>query len=269
MLDLKKIVNKYDNFILDVWGVLHDGMDALPHAVEFVRYLKNNNKKFCILSNSPRPRKNVHDKLLKLGFDIEENLITTSGEFFLSIFQKFANDNIYVLGEERNVDLLKNVTIQRAESIEKAQLLLMLFFANSLDEVALQRPILEKAAQLQVKMLCTNPDIVAQEGKGIIYTQGTFAQIYKEYNGEVIYFGKPYRDIYEYVFNQYNFKKDATLMIGDSLATDIRGAKNYGIDSLLLFTGIHNESKDAEALFAEYDCSTTFRLDNLQLNDML
>ena len=263
-MDLKKIIEKYDNFILDVWGILHDGVNAIPHSIKFVDELQALNKKFCILSNAPRPKETVHAKLVDLGFKLDKEAITTSGDFFLSCLHEYSKEKFYVLGEELNTDLLKGIEINRTESLEQAQYILVLLYANSEKQVAAQKQILERSAREGLKMICVNPDISAQHGSSITYTQGTFAKIYKDLGGDVIYFGKPHQLIYEYLFNKYRFDKQNTLMIGDSLATDIRGASNYGFDSMMVLTGIHANEQDLKSQFINYNCKPTYVLDNLK-----
>ena len=78
---LSEIYNLYDAFIIDLWGVMHNGIKLYPNAMEVVENLNNNNKKITFLSNAPRPNKNVINFLKKLNMD-EKYLkkVLTSGE---------------------------------------------------------------------------------------------------------------------------------------------------------------------------------------------
>ena len=72
----------YDGFILDQYGVLHNGEHPLPGVLETLRELKQKSKKLIILSNTSSPAKSTLDKLRKLGFDPEwfDSGAVTGGE---------------------------------------------------------------------------------------------------------------------------------------------------------------------------------------------
>ena len=63
---LSKIVEKYDIFILDQWGVMHDGVIAYPHAIDCVNKLLQLKKKLIIISNTSKRNKVTFDQLVKL-----------------------------------------------------------------------------------------------------------------------------------------------------------------------------------------------------------
>ena len=74
---LKEIYNNYDTFIIDLWGVMHNGIMLNPRAIEAVENLQKNSKKFVFLSNAPRPSSNVVDFLLKICRDQKISLLIT------------------------------------------------------------------------------------------------------------------------------------------------------------------------------------------------
>ena len=87
-------------------------------------------------------------------------------------------------------------------------------------------------------MVCTNPDLVVHRGLKREYCAGTLAEIFKKLGGEVIYFGKPYPEVYNQSFDNKNKK---ILSIGDNLNTDIKGANLLNFDSLIISNGIHKK----------------------------
>jgi len=125
---------------------------------------------------------------------------------------------------------------------------------------------LKQAARLGLPAKCANPDQIAPQGDEFIYTPGTFARKYEILGGKVDYYGKPYTPIYRYLLNQIPqpvLSKSRILAIGDSMATDITGAFNYGIDSLLLLGGVHpnvdiNSSNSLEELFSSFQARPSF-----------
>ena len=47
-------------------------------------------------------------------------------------------------------------------------------------------------------MVCTNPDLIVHRGSKTEYCAGSVAAIFEKLGGKVIYFGKPYPDIYKF-----------------------------------------------------------------------
>ena len=72
---------RYDGFVLDLWGVIHDGVNAFPHAVDCLRRLRQANKRTLLLSNVPRPNAPVQAMMRHMGIadDLYTDLLT-SGE---------------------------------------------------------------------------------------------------------------------------------------------------------------------------------------------
>jgi ribonucleotide monophosphatase NagD (HAD superfamily) len=111
---------------------------------------------------------------------------------------------------------------------------------------------MQEAIKLNLPAVCPNPDLVAYRGNTPIYTGGTFAKIYEDMGGKVYYFGKPNKSFYELTLKLYDgphYSKKAILGIGDNIETDILGANNFAIDSLLIKkTGLCKKYNDGELL---------------------
>ena len=131
---------------------------------------------------------------------------------------------------------------------------------NSLDYY---KDLLKKYTKL--KMVCTNPDLVVHRGSVREYCAGSVAAIFEKLGGNVIYIGKPYPEIYNFCMN----KKESVLAIGDNIQTDIRGANNMKIDSLLITSGIHKDeffnlsSKDYDKILRNYNTQTNYYQERL------
>jgi HAD superfamily hydrolase (TIGR01450 family) len=114
---------------------------------------------------------------------------------------------------------------------------------QGLAEFALQ---LEKLSALGKTLFLSNPDVFApfriDDGKHPVATQGAIGFYYeKVFGGKVLYFGKPFVEIFEFAKKVSSSENDKILMIGDTLWTDVLGAHNAGIDSALVMTGISGE----------------------------
>ena len=126
-------------------------------------------------------------------------------------------------------DLKKN-----KKDLEDADFILCTgFFDGNKDSLDFYKNLLKNYTQL--KMICTNPDLIVHRGSKKEYCAGTLAEIFKKLGGKVIYFGKPYPEIYKFCIK----KNETVLVIGDNIHTDIKGANNMRFDSLFITGGIH------------------------------
>lgn len=262
---LNELIAKYNSFILDIWGVVHDGKILIPGAEEFIHTLKLHNKNFCFLSNAPRPAAVTHKRFVDIGLNgIDINKITTSGDLFRTKVDEILGTKICILGEEMNTDLLAGIDISRATQVDAADFLLILTFGYSEADLMQHNDIFKQAIAKGIIMLCPNPDIIVFNNGKPCYTPGAFARIYENMGGKVNYYGKPHKEAYEYAFTKYAMDPKKTIMIGDSLETDIKGAANAEIDSLLVLTGIHSTETELDELYKRYNVEPTYVASNLR-----
>ena len=259
---LKEIYNSYDTFILDQWGVMHDGVKGYLKAIKCVEKLFSENKNLIIISNSSKRKKPSLNRLPVLGFNSDHfKEVMTSGEM---IWQSLSNENYNViqnLGKncfhicdqfnEEGKDFLKGLEKYKlVENIDESDFILGCTpFSNTkvLDYV----PILDIAIKKNIPFLCANPDFETistpmNMNENNIFCMGAIAELYKSIGGKIFLLGKPNIDIYiESTKNINKLKKSRILAIGDSLHHDIKGAIEFGIDSLLITsTGIHHRLFD-------------------------
>ena len=126
------------------------------------------------------------------------------------------------------------------------------------------RARLEIMLKRKLLMVCGNPDVVVERGPRLVYCAGAIADLYATMGGEVIYAGKPYRPIYEMALQKAEVAAgrraplDRVLAIGDSVRTDLKGARAVGVDFLFVTSGIHaeelggREQPDTAALAATF-----------------
>tara|TARA_X000001036_G_scaffold29473_1_gene24337 strand:- start:363 stop:1187 length:825 start_codon:yes stop_codon:yes gene_type:complete len=233
---LKSIFNDYDTFVIDLWGVIHNGIKLHQSAIEVLRNLKKNNKEFFLISNAPRPKNSVAKFLKKL--DLEEKYfdhIYTSGDASLEALRlkKFGN-KFFHIGPPKDFDLFKDFQENKTNLIEESEYLLCTglfdFEENNLDYYS---KFLNK--YVDKKLICTNPDLIVHRGSKEEYCAGSVAKIFQNIGGSVIYYGKPYPDIYKNCIKD----KKKVLAIGDNLNTDIKGANIMNYHSLFILNGVH------------------------------
>jgi len=245
---LAEIYHKYNAFFIDLWGVVHNGVKLYPGAIEVLINLKKLNKKFVLLSNAPRPSKNVEKFLINLKMDktIAKNVFTSGEAALRSLKKNIYGKNFYHLGPQRDTDLFKEFE-RNKKSLDDADFILCTgFLENKKDSLDYYKNLLKK--HLNLKMICTNPDLVVHRGFRKEYCAGTLAAIFEELGGKVVYFGKPYPEIYNFCRK----KNEIILAIGDNIRTDVKGANNMKFDSLFITGGIHKD-EFANIPYSDYD----------------
>ncbi len=253
---LKEIIDNYDIFILDQWGVLHDGKRGYKHSIKCVDNLFQNNKKLIIISNSSRRKENTVKRLPKLGFNSKYFLeIMTSGEMiWQSLYKKNHNfikkikKNCYFIYDQSkndSKDFIKGLERYNfVKKIEDADFILACSTTpglNTIDYV----PILIQAIEKDLPFVCANPDYetVENSSNNLIICMGAIAELYTKLGGKTFSLGKPTTDIYDKATKKIQkLNKRRVLAIGDSIFHDIQGANLFGIDSLLITSGIHHLS---------------------------
>ena len=239
---LSKIAFDYDLFYIDIWGVIHNGLELNLSAIETLKKLEQNKKKFVLLTNAPRPNESVIEFLKKMGLKDYYDKVFTSGEAALKYLKSDLNNKkFFHIGPPRDFDLFSSFKNFKETNIDLADYILCTgLFDNYDKDLDYYKTLLKE--HLTKKMICTNPDLIVDRGNIREYCAGSVAKVFENLKGEVIYFGKPYPPVYELSAETRNKK---VLCIGDNLNTDIKGANVQNFDALLITGGIHrNEISD-------------------------
>ena len=262
---LSQIQSKYDAFFIDLWGVIHNGVKVYPGAIDVLENLSKLNKRFVLISNAPRPSKSVERYLINLKMDKTFlNNLVTSGEAALQTLKKnIYGEKIYHLGPKRDEDLISGFE-KNQTSLEKCDFILCTgLFDEKIDSLNYYEDLLKKYTKL--KMLCTNPDLIVHRGSVTEYCAGSIAAIFEKLGGQVVYFGKPYPEIYNFCIK----KSKTILAIGDNIRTDIMGANKMKFDSLFIMGGIHKkeftnlDAKDYDKVLSKYKAKANFYQEKL------
>ena len=255
---LRSIVEEYDVFFIDIWGVLHDGLNLFENSVEVLEKLEKNKKQYVLLTNAPRPNLTVIKYLKKMGLDEKKaQQVYTSGQAALDQLKNMNLKSFFHIGPPRDFDLFKTFESQKSEKIDSSEFLLLtgLFDDHKTDLKFYEKLLLDHTKK---KMICTNPDLVVDRGEEREFCAGSVAKIFEKLGGEVKYFGKPYPEVYKKALNNLGGKK--VICIGDNLNTDIKGANLQNFDSLLINNGIHkNEiSNGIKELTKKYNVNINY-----------
>ena len=244
---IKTVISNYDNFIIDQWGVMHNGTFGYEHAFDTINFLNSNNKNLFIISNSSKRSKSSIDKLPELGFKKSSFINTvTSGEMIWQLLQnknledknKINCFHIYDETKEDGLNFRDGLNLNFVEKVEEADLILACTPFEKLQPID-YIPLLEIAYKKKITMYCANPDFeTVDSNSNNVFCMGAIAEIYKKMGGNVIIKGKPDTSIYIETTNLINLEKNRTIAIGDSLFHDIQGANNFKIDSILAILGV-------------------------------
>ena len=239
---LKSIVANYDIFYIDLWGVVHNGIVLHKSAIKTLEEISNIKKKYILLTNAPRPNNTVKIFLEKMGMkkEIREN-VYTSGEAALSYLKKnYIDKKFYHVGPPKDFDLFVEFEQNKTQDIKKSIYLLCTgLFQGKDTDLNFYKELLKE--HTNKKMICTNPDLIVDRGNKRELCAGSVALVFEKLGGEVVYFGKPFPEVYNQSINN---KGKKILSIGDNLNTDIKGANLLNYDSLIISNGIHkNEIK--------------------------
>ena len=248
---LDDVSHRYDALFVDLWGCVHNGVKAYKSANGSLKKYRANGGKVVLVTNSPRPRSSVEKQLIKFGVDPEAwDLIATSGDSArMAMFQGIVGNKIYFIGTpyEENffepLNVVKNpVNIERVP-IDEAEGIVCTGPFNSLENLDVYFQDFELAKKRGLKLLCANPDIIVDRGNVREWCAGALAKMYTDLGGESLYFGKPFKPIYDLARQRLSssgvqINDDRILAIGDGITTDILGAEKEGIDSLFITGGL-------------------------------
>ncbi len=265
---ISDISDSYNAFIIDQWGVLHNGENIYEGVEDCLRELKNRNKYIIILSNSGKRAEENRQRMKEMGIlPSMYDEIVTSGEMTWSGLKE-QNDGFFQgLGERcflmsregdtSIIDGLPNVT--PVDKIEDADFLLISGSdAPQKNMVDFYEPILKTAVRRRLKALCANPDSRALIGDSYVMGPGLIARRYQDFGGVVHYIGKPHKPIFQHCIKILQGKEiypGQTVMVGDTMAHDIIGAAAVNIDTCLVKNGLHYGSFKGCASLGEVDRS--------------
>jgi len=245
---LRELAPRYDGFILDLWGVIHDGVTPIPGAIDCLQSLIDSGKRIVLLSNAPRRADDVVRRITAVG--VPSGLyhdVMSSGEEAWQCLKR-RDDAFYAalgrrclhIGSERDLEIREGLDLEYVDASEEAQFILNTGPAGWDDRIEDYEPLLHNALGRSLPMICANPDLVVMRGSTLHLCAGALAKWYEEAGGHVRWHGKPFPSVYDSCLGLLGIAdRSHILAVGDSLRTDIAGAAGAGIDSLLIAGGIH------------------------------
>ncbi len=245
---LRELTSDTDVILSDIWGVVHDGLHAFPAACAALRTFREGGGTVVLITNAPRPADSVQRQLRKFGVpDDTYDAIVSSGDLTRNFVAGRIGQTMFWLGPERDNSIYRGLDAAFAP-IETADYIVCTGpFDDEVETAEDYRDMMLLARQRNLPFICANPDLVVERGDRLVYCAGAIAELYRELGGEVVFYGKPHRPIYERAVTLAQEKRGrATLLsrvlaIGDSVRPAVARAPAFGIDCLFVIRGIHSE----------------------------
>ena len=248
---IREFADRFDAFIIDQWGVLHDGAAPYPGSIDALQALHERGKKLVLLTNSGRRASLNRERMTELGFDtgILEGIVTSGEAAWKALSDRaFApfdslGRRCYLVTSGNDTGPVEGLDIEVVDDVGKADFLYFTFLQSSIEDIPRFDPLLERALERRLPFLCSNPDRVAVNAGGMTAAPGSIAARYETMGGEVAYVGKPHRPIYTACLAHLDgIAHDGIVCIGDSIEHDIKGANDMGFASCFIRNGIHRDA---------------------------
>ena len=260
MSGIEALAQRYDGFVVDLWGVVHDGVRPYPGVIDCLTRLRAAGRPVVFLSNAPRRAAAAADQLAAMGVApalytgimtsgeaVHRALATREDADFAALGRRFVH-----LGPARDRNVFAGLDLSEAEAPETADFLLN---TGPDDLAAPDDPtafdgLLRRCLAAGLPMICANPDLEVIRGGARIICAGALAERYQSWGGRVILRGKPDPAIYKPVLEMLGIPAGRALAVGDSLRTDLAGARAAGIDGVFVLSGIHEFTMEQAAVEA-------------------
>ncbi|MDX2288853.1 MAG: TIGR01459 family HAD-type hydrolase [Hyphomicrobiaceae bacterium] len=243
------LLERYDLLLCDVWGVVHDGNDALPEADAALRRFRERGGTVVLVSNAPVPSHRVaamldERRLSRAAFDD----IVSSGDLALRHVRDKGYERFHGIGPVNRDAALFEALPGPLVDLATADAIVCTGLTDDITETAESyRPLLEEARARGLPFVCANPDLVVDVGGRLYLCAGAIADLYEEMGGPVYWAGKPHLPAYATAharaeaIREDTVAKPRVLAIGDAVRTDLKAAENFGVDALFIAGGIHRE----------------------------
>lgn len=243
---LRDVLGDADVILSDIWGVVHNGLQAWPDACAALSAFRKDGGKVVLITNAPRPWDAVQRMLhrLKVPDDVYDAIVS-SGDLTRGYIEEHRAQKVFHIGPERDHSLFEGFDVAFGDVESADYIVCSGLFDDETETAEDYRATLTRARARDLFLVCANPDIVVERGEKLIFCAGALAELYATLGGKVLFAGKPHAPIYERALTlaakagAKSVAAEHVLAIGDSVRTDLEGANNAGFRCLFVTSGIH------------------------------
>ena len=243
---LDVVTDRYAAVLCDVWGVVHNGVEAYVEAASALQRARQKGLAVVLITNSPRPREGVEAQLGSIGVPQDAwDRVVTSGDVTRDLIRA-APRRLFHLGPERDMAIYDGIDCELVEEFEADAVVCTGLFDDETEKPEDYAEMLRRFRSRNLPFICANPDIVVERGDDLLWCAGALARDYSQLGGRTLIAGKPHRPIYEVALKAASdvlgreITPEEVLAIGDGVLTDIKGAADNGCDVLYVSGGIHS-----------------------------
>ncbi|MEO0382089.1 MAG: TIGR01459 family HAD-type hydrolase [Pseudomonadota bacterium] len=258
--NLMAVADQCDAIVFDQWGVLHNGSQPYPGAVEAIEALAKAGKKLAVLSNSGKRSQPNRQRIASMGLPADVFAhVMTSGEAFWQDCAKAhipSESLLPITAKPSDAEIWgEGLPLTWASTVDEADAVLLMGLPEGGDGRQ-ERDLLDEARSKRLPLYCTNPDRGSPRADGVVQlSPGALAHAYQDDGGDVVFYGKPHRPVFDALIEALGTAPSSTLMVGDSLEHDIAGGANAGWKTAFVMGGLH-----AAAFYKDDPSSVTARL---------
>lgn len=236
------IAKRFDAFLLDLDGVVYVGDEPLPNAVESLARLRRAGKLVRFLTNNPRPtRTQLVRRLVGMGVEAREDEAVTCGWATARYLREEGIGSAYVVGSR---GLVTEVLGAGVEVVDGGPCEAVVIGA---DEHVSWAHIRQASTLIfaGAHFVATNADRIFPSPKGPLPGTGAIVAAIRETTGvQPIIVGKPFPPMFGVALESAGVSRDRAVMIGDTPASDIEGARRAGIPGVLVSKGEDDFDED-------------------------
>ena len=253
LTSIASLAARYDAWLADVWGVMHNGVAPFTEACEACTRFRLGGGVVVLLSNAPRPASSVAAQLDRIGVPrFAWDAIVSSGDAARPLIAALQTGPIFHLGPERDLGIYDGLEVKLIDKDGAAGAVVCSgLFDDDIETPDDYLDMLTGLAARGVPMVCANPDLFVERGSNLVYCAGAIAEAYERLGGKVAYAGKPHLPIYDMAFTTIDklkgrpIEKRRILAIGDGLRTDIAGAAAAGVPSVYIASSVHMQAGES------------------------
>lgn len=244
-----ELLGRYDAVFCDVWGVVHDGVNAHAEAGAALARFRAGGGTVILVSNAPIPADGVAQVLAKTRVRRDAwDAIVSSGDIALRHIAEKGYRRLHQVGPgKRDYKFYVRLPEPQQAPLTEAEAIICTGLVDDRTEtVEHYRGLIAEGVARRLPFVCANPDLVVDVGAVRLLCAGAIAAEYEKAGGEVFWAGKPHASAYATALERAGELRGRVpdlrriLAIGDAVRTDLASAQGLGVDGLLIAGGIHD-----------------------------